>query len=167
MNYLISMFECCLLCDGRKHLQPYVPYICEFKELIYANNSIIFITDFDQLPKIKLGNDCYYFLFSKEVLQTKVFNIVHKTENYTVCLNSNLIINNNGAEILNMQVGNIKYSHSVEVGSAIILFFTGVRNFLVVLKEGAVKVSTYYDELNRENEEIIISFRFDYYFINL
>ena len=106
-----------------------------------------------------MGVDVYYFLFNAGISKTNVVYVKQKTENFIVCVSNNLTISCNGECILNVKVEDIEYSYYTETNGRLVLFFTGIRNYIVVIKNGKVEISCYYDELNIENEEYIIMCR--------
>lgn len=157
MIYLISMFECRIVDSSNICLHQMVPYEWRDEQnVVYAHNSILHCVNFSELLQVKVDNDLYCFLFKKSNLESSFWCIKHRSNNYYICLNSYLTISFDGKEILKVLVDKINFSHSVELENNLILFFNGVRNFIVVLSDGEAKVCSYYDEINNQEKEIVI-----------
>ena len=90
----------------------------------------------------------YYFLFKEN--QNDVFStrFKFKSNEVYVSLSSYLFITINGVLICEENVDNLKFSHFEIDKDLCVVYFEGIRNYIVILKDDKMKIATYYDEVN-------------------
>lgn len=162
MRYLIPKFDCCLLGENKNFLKANVQYRCENVEnnfiLIGKNNEIPFVFDFtkcDNVEIVKFKQSEFYFLFDKKVADLETVQIKYQNKSILISLSNCLSISFDGDFVLREQVCGIKYSHYKIIGDICLLYFAGVRNYIVILKGAEVCCASFYDEFNLVEEEYL------------
>jgi len=164
MRYLIPKFDCCLLGENKKILKENVQYKCENVDnnfvVIGENCELPFVFNFASSKNVNLvkhKQNEYYFLFAKTVEDLNTFQIKHQNKNIFISISNVLSISINGDVILNEQVCGINYSHHKIEGNLCFIYFSGKRNFIVILKGEEVCCASFYDECNLiENEHFYL-----------
>ena len=160
MNYLICLFECSVVGKSCINLLPRVLYKVED----FCNNNIFFgnkneVMFFKDIPNsrcvqsINYNGNNYYVVFPNKVSEVEIVQIKHGTKTYTINIGRYLKIFANGVEILNKEVQLIKYSHYQNFNNNLLLFFSGDRNYIVVINDEEVLFASNYDEINSSEEE--------------
>lgn len=163
MRYIIPLFDCVLCEEKNIVLNKNVQYVCEFVDnknfiVIGKNNEIPFsfnMCDYSStnVEKVIFKSNEFYFLSSKQSSSQGMFQFKYQNKQVCIALFNNLIISVDGESVLNKQVENISYSHFEIKNQLCFIYFTGKRNYVVVLSGNDVKIATYYDEININDNE--------------
>lgn len=167
MNYLIPTFDCVLVNQGCFKLTANAKYKIENTEneyaVVYSNSRIEpFVLDLNfeendlinkNLIKVKSGFDNYYFLFPTYNANCFVASFKYKSKQVFITLSCKLSISIEGKVVVNDNVCEINYSHFEVFNDFCLIYFSGTRNYLAVLKDEEVLFSNYYDECNVENNQ--------------
>lgn len=170
MIYLIPTFNCVIF-DGKiNKLKANVKYeLIEMGEncgLVYSSdNASGFFLDLYNPNKnvLKLKNKhTYYFLFKENQNDIISTSFKFKSNEVYVSLSSCLFITINGMLICEENVENLKFSHYEIDKDLCVVYFEGIRNYVVILKDDKMKIATYYDEVNEsENEKYFMMKYYD------
>ncbi len=163
MRYIIPRFDCVLCCDQNIVLYKNVQYSCENVDnknfIVFGkNNEIPFYFNFGCLSsanveKVIYKNNEYYFLNSNTNSNQGMYQFKYQNKQLCVALFENLVVSIDGETIFYEPVENINYSHYEIKNQHCFIYFSGKRNYVVVISASEVKVATYYDEVNvKENE---------------
>lgn len=168
MNYLISRFACIIKGKEELKLKPMAKYcfddisdetyivFSELGEIAYAINfySLIYLNATNKyVLKFEYGKDTYLILTQTSELKPFVTSIKYLSTDVIVSLSSELDISISGECVLNRKLYDIKYSHFEIEGNILIIYFTGKRNYVVVIDNKKLKFDSYYDECNVEKDE--------------
>ena len=161
MKYLVSKFMCVLHAGSNTYIEPNVKYQIEDEDgsvLVSGfNNEIPFFLDVraeqKNALKIKYIQDEYIFLFCENFYKTFCGNIMFDKTNICISLSSHLIISINGKVELDEVVQVLEYSFYEKIGTMCVIYFKGIRNYIVIIEDEKVKVASYYDECNISEEE--------------
>ncbi|MBO5954355.1 MAG: hypothetical protein J6Q13_00115 [Clostridia bacterium] len=163
MNYLISSFDCSLLCEDITQILKGAKYKVLDKGkncgiIFSASNTIPFVFDLNlntqNVLKVDFQGDYYHLLFSTQY--NPYFSTHFKFNNREVIVNlsSELKITIEGECICDKVVENLNFSHFEIFGDVCLIYFSGQRNFVVVIKDKECGFANYYDECNiSENEK--------------
>ena len=167
MNYLISAFDCVVLGENKKILKN-VKYEFEFStngyDLICDNNFnlIPFCEGNKNLAKIKHKSNNYYFLLPPETGTGCVYCLRFNSKQIVVQLSNYLRISIDGEMLCDVNVSEISFSHYEIENDVAFIYFSGNRNFVVVIKDLQLYFSGYYDECNvNEHEKYFLMKMFD------
>lgn len=158
MKYIISKFKCFLYNQTSFLLLPNVKYqIQEYKNnaLLLTENCFPFVlnlTNSENVLKVDIDADSYYFIFPT-YYKTFCARISYKNKDLFISSGGELCLNYDGETILSLPSVNVNYSHYEIVGELCLIYFTGERNFLIVVKDNEVLYCDYYDEYNTQDEE--------------
>ena len=163
MRYIIPLFDCVLCAETNITLNKNVQYSCENVDnknfiVIGKNNELPFPFNFvdiynSNVEKVEYKSNQYYFLKPIKNCNKGFYQFKYQNKQVCVALFDNLIISIDGETVLNEQVEDIKYSHFEIKNQMCFIYFSGKRNYVVVLQNGEVKINSYYDEINiTENE---------------
>ena len=161
MKYLISKFECVLKGEQDQHIIKNVPYAFdEFnKDMIVVgdNNQIPFLLSIEKENKnclvVECGGDEIYILFPTIYVPTNFAKLKHQNKDIFVCVSNEISVCVGDDLVLSEPIENITYSHFENVNDYCVIFFSGIRNYVVILKNLEVKVASYYDEFNIDKKE--------------
>jgi len=163
MRYIIPLFDCVLCADENIALNKNVQYFCANVDnknfiVIGKNNERPFSFNFvdnsnSNLEKVEYKSYQYYFLKPTPNCNKGFYQFKYQNKQVCIALFENLIISIDGETILNEQVENIAYSHFEIKNQMCFIYFSGKRNFVVVLQNSEVKINSYYDEINIQDSE--------------
>ncbi len=171
MVYLISDFAC-EVCSSRQgeedfSLTAFVPYqiegLTDEKVLIIdADTGVPFYINLFDICKrgkkhnnvsiFEAGGDKYLLLHQKRKGRGSCVNFRYKNEDISVINGEKLMIFCSGEKIFEKSAGNIIYSHHEIFGDFCLIFFTGEKNFLAVLKGCIVVEAGAFDTWEEDNE---------------
>ena len=163
MRYIIPRFDCVLIGDKNIALNKNVQYLCEFVDnkkfiVVGKNNEIPFSFDmqdnsFENVEKVVYKSDEYFFLNSKPNSNQGIFQFKYQNKQVCVGVFNNLVISIDGETVLNERVEGISYSHNEIKNQICFIYFSGKRNYVVVIYNGEIQINSFYDEVNiNENE---------------
>lgn len=171
MNYLVSVFDCVVTGEQNFSVLKNVKYkLIDYNEkaltVISKQNIFPFVFDLSDkcknIIKVKHKTDNYYFLlptFYNDCFCTK---INYKSKDVIISISSKITITLEGNIICESFVENVTYSHYETIGDLCLIYFCGVRNYLVVIKENELCFANYYDECNvNENEKYFMCKLYD------
>ena len=168
MRYLIPLFDCVLCAEKNISLNKFVQYYCENVDnkniiVIGKNNEIPFSFNFvdefnSNVEKVQYRTDEFYFLKTNKNYNQGFYQFKYQNKQICVALFEKLIISIDGETILNEKIENITYSHFEVKNQMCFIYFSGKRNYIVVLQNSEVKISSFYDEVNILDNE--------FYFMN-
>lgn len=160
MNYLVSKFDCMFVNDNTQLIEKNVRYKFEKENsfLVFGfNGELPFCFDIhkeqDNVLQVKRGFENYFFISSSKMRPVETIVLTIQKHNISISVSSHLVVLINGNLEYNEQVEKIEYSGYEEMGNLCLLYFKGIRNFLLILEEGKVKIANYYDECNLDKEE--------------
>ena len=163
MRYIIPLFDCVLCDDENIILYKNVQYSCENVDnknfiVIGKNNGTPFLFNFvdklnSNVEKVEYKSNQYYFLKPTKNCNQGFYQFKYQNKQVCVGLFENLIISIDGETILNEQVSDITYSHFEIKNQMCFIYFSGKRNYVVVLQNSEVKINSYYDEINIKDDE--------------
>ncbi|MBE7076553.1 MAG: hypothetical protein E7374_01530 [Clostridiales bacterium] len=156
MNYIVPMFRCL---NENQELIPYVLYEVENDEnlkieyedyLMSYNLSKLKSNFYKDTLAVNIGSDCVIFLFEK-IKNVPTFTFFKYNMKYvSVSLFDCLTITVDGEKVFHKRIKNVEYSKFEIVGSYCLIYFLGVRNFVVALKGNECVFADFYDEQNVE-----------------
>ena len=162
MNYLISTFDCVVLGDNIKIFKN-VKYEFEFStngyDLICDNNLnvIPFWGGNHAIANVKHKSNNYYFLLPHSTVTEYVYCLNCNTKLIVIQLSNYLKISIDGKSLCDVMVSKITFSHYEIENDVVFIYFSGNRNFIVVIKDSQIYFSGYYDECNIcENEKYFL-----------
>ena len=170
MRYIVPLFDCFLFNTETILLNKFATYRIENYNnttflVVGKNTESPFILDFKKSANcqiVKVKNDEYYFLHSKENNETisNVFKVNNKMISVATGVNLSICIED---EILyNSYNPNLNFSHYENFGDFCFLHFIGKRNFVAAIKQNKLCCATYYDEFNKtETKKIFMCKQFD------
>lgn len=160
MRYIIPLFDCVLCADKNIMLNKNVQYSCENVDnknfiVIGKNNEQPFLFNFvDKCnSNVEYKSNEYYFLKPSNYCNQGFYQFKYQNKQVCVALFDNLIVSIDGETILNEQVADITYSHFEIKNQICFIYFSGKRNYVVVLQNSEVKINSYYDEINITDNE--------------
>ena len=163
MRYIIPLFDCVLCTDENIVLNKNVQYSCENVDnknffVIGKNNETPFLFNFvdklnSNVEKVEYKSNQYYFLKSIKNYNQGFYQFKYQNKQVCVGLFENLIISIDGETILNEQVADITYSHFEIKNQICFIYFSGKRNYVVVLQNSEIKINSHYDEINIQDSE--------------
>lgn len=163
MNYLISLFDCNVLADNKyfsliKNVKYVLNNVFNFDIIVFGNNNEIPVyinleKENSRLIKCCCGTSNYYILLPYHILPTTHFVIKHLNTEYYIDLSTNLSINTQGENLLNIKVGELEFSHYENFGNFLLLHFLGKRNLVVCIQNKKVNFASFYDEYNSSDTE--------------
>lgn len=161
MNYLYSSFNCVLVDKSYKKIDANVLY--ELKEeikpcVVFGNETIPFYLDFSTDCKQVLtvnNGDKFYVLNNKKYVEPKTFTFKHLNNFIYITISNKLVIYCDSENVLNCEINNVEFSHYETDGKFLIIYFTGVRNYVVILNGTKLEIASYYDEFNIKDKEKI------------
>lgn len=162
MNYLISMFDAVIVGGKNQNIYSKVKYKIKSTEssgcVVFPKcQGAPFIFNLGDgstnVLKVKFSNDNFYFLFLERLENTHCALVKYKNKDMFISASNHLSIMYDGELICEKNVDKIKFLHSEIVGDLCLLFFTGERDFLCVIKNAEVLFCDYYDECNISDKE--------------
>ncbi len=170
MIFLISRQKCeivelnlCLLPDVKyklSELENRFYTFFTFNAPTYINlHSVLAGKQHKNAVKVSYNGNDYIFLFFNEAANFNFYGAKINNKCYNICVFNNLTITEDGQTLLNTPCANISFSHYKTFNNFIILFFTGQRNYFVLIKDDKVLAHDYYDEINVDKNEIYLMTR--------
>ena len=163
MNYIVTKFAGCLFDGEIRPIKPNLKYeidnvgVC----LFFGNNGEVPFSlnlkegSCGKVQKVKVKNDTYHFIFPSSINSIFSTVIKYKNKDVVISLTESLNISIKGEILLDRQVCDLKYSCFEIKGNILLIYFSGKRNFVVVLQDEEVKYADYYDECNIDGENIL------------
>lgn len=170
MNYLIPLFDCVLFSGVFYELKANAKYVIKFqhneKIVVFSNNRACgFLLDFknqcDNIIKVDYKFDTYYFLIEKKTNSSFVSSFKFNNKIVNISLSDKLLLTLNGVLICEEIVDNLTYSHFEIDKDFCYIYFSGKRNFVVVIKDDDCAFASYYDECNLGEEKYFMCKLFD------
>ena len=127
-------------------------YLVLFKD--YKHKYINFYNNKNVL-NIKTKNNCYFVLFDNCESEACMFKIKHLNYEIFITLFKNLTIVIDGEVILNEAISNLQYSTFEVIGDFVIIYFTGVKNYFVLIQKNKLVCASFYNEFNSSEKERI------------
>lgn len=153
MRYLIPTFNCVI---GKNKLYKNCCY--EMFNILNENvlafnseNNIPFFINFKNncmLSKVLYKSNEYYFLSTTSNNETGIYMFKYLNRQVIISVFNNVTISIDGETVLIDSVKNLCYSHYEIKNQLCFIYFTGVRNYIVVLNGNKLEFGTYYDEVN-------------------
>lgn len=169
MNYIISSFPCIIDCGEKLELKMNVKYLFKDIEnkvaLVFGyNDEIPYVINFYELSSesknhshvllIENGGDRYFILFPKYYLSPYFTMIKFLGMNISLTLSDKLYIYADDGLVCAENVDKIVYSHHAIKKDFLIIYFTGERNYVVIInKYKELLCAYYYDEFNENENE--------------
>lgn len=152
MNYLISFFDCFVLADNFPILKN-VKYEFEFSknqvDILCSNSTLVPFFQFNKnIQKVKYKFDTYYFLIGENNTNTSIVSLNVNSKQITIQRSGELKIFVDGKVVCDEMVNDMEFSHYEKEGDILFIYFSGERNFVVVMKEFKLCFAGYYDECN-------------------
>jgi len=170
MNYLVSTFDCSVF-DGEIHnIIANAKYCFQFEKtslIVFPNHqSIPFVINFSKqnqnLLKVDYAGDSFYFLFCEKFSRFFAINFKFNSSEIQITLFNKLCIAIDGELKSEENVENLTFSHYEIFNGCCLIYFNGVRDYVVVIKDKEICFSSYYDECNSsENEKYFMCKTFD------
>lgn len=160
MNYFIPKFDGYLL-NSNFNFHKNAVYQLNFTSsdnIIVANNNLVIFNPTNlsnNFLKVKLKSDCFYFAFPTNQNTPYFLNLKHKNRNVQICLTGSLQVFIDDVCICEHFVDNLKFSHTENINDCLLIYFTGKRNFIVII-QGEKAYCTYFDEINKTDSESYI-----------
>ena len=177
MNYLISSFDCIIKGKDELNLNSFGKYILEniedenyivfsmSGEMLYSINfySLIYKNCYNKYAmKIEYNKDVYVYINLPKEYSLFLTSFKYLNSDVVVSLSKELCITINGEKVVNCDITNVDYSNYEIDGNILIIYFSGKRNYVVVIDSKELKFSEYYDEFNSgENEKYFMSRCYD------
>lgn len=163
MNYLISKFNC-YATDLNKKIIKNVKYsIKSYKSCLFFGfaGELPLYVDFNlankNLLKVEYNNDNYFILRPTKIQDVTFTTIKHLNVVFNITISSTLSICTDKENLLNLEIENLQYSHFEVIGNILLIYFLGVRNFVVIIQNSQVLIASYFDEYNeKDNEKIFM-----------
>ncbi len=160
MKYLISTFNCDIYNESIINVKAFVKYkIHDFKKAIVfpEKNSYPFVIEdgksCENFLIVRIGLDTYNFLFSKRNQDVFVTQFNFKSKIVSISLSNKIFIAIDGVLICEKTVETLNFSHYEIIGNICLIYFEGVRNFIVVIEKEELKFAEYCDECNTSGQE--------------
>lgn len=162
MNYLIPLFDCVLFSGKFFELHANAKYQIELekdeKVLVFSNDqSFQYLLDFnnsnENLLVVKHKFDLFYFLFKKNTQSSFLTSLSFNGKIINVSMFDKLMITIDGMIICEESVDNLTYSHCEIEKDYCYIYFSGKRDYMVVIKNNECVFSSYYDEVNIIGDE--------------
>lgn len=162
MNYLISSFDCFLRCETIFPIQKNVKYklLSNGDEcgIIFATARCFpFVFDLkkhsENVLKLNIEGNNYFFIFPILYASNFTTKFRFKAKDVFVNLSEKLIISIEGLCLCEKNVENLNFSHYEIEGEFCYIYFTGKRNFLVLIKNEELCFADYFDECNLKDKE--------------
>jgi len=122
-----------------------------------CSNSIPYVLDLqnecENVLKVKFQTDTFYFIFPNLISSFFTTQIKYQNKNLIISLSNKLCITLDSVLICEQNVDNLNFSHHEILGDICLLYFTGKRNFLVVINNEEILFCSYYDECNIKDYE--------------
>lgn len=165
MNYFIPKFDGFLL-NSNFAFYKNAKYKLNFTDndnvLVNDDNLILFNKNklSKNFLKTNIKGDSYYFAFPKNENSPYFFNTLHKQKNITICLSNTLQVYIDNVCRSEQIVDNLKFSHAEVFNDFLLVYFSGLRNFVVIIDSDKV-YATYYDEVNIETDQKYFLYRYN------
>lgn len=162
MNYLIPLFDCVVVSEKAYHLKKGVKYqVCEnglkHGVVFGQENNIPYLFDLKEnnlnVLKINYFGDTYFFLKPNYYSSNFSTKIKFKTNDIEINLSHELKVSINRELKCEKLVENLNFSHHEINGELCLIYFTGKRNFVVVIKNDEIVFAEFYDECNNNEKE--------------
>ena len=162
MNYLISSFDCYLKCETIFPIKKNVKYKIfsegEEKGVVLSDSIYLpFVLDLknknENIIKTTINGDIYCFLFPIVCVPNFTTKFRFKSKDVFVNLSNKLYVSIEGVCICEENVENLKFSHYEIEGEFCFIYFTGKRNFFVLIKNEELCFADFYDECNIKDNE--------------
>lgn len=166
MNYLVSTFACMLVGDKNYTIEPYCKYSIDFgRNTLYTvlglNGETPFIFDRKHHVNalaIEYNGDTYYYLTChlSNIFMTQLKFMSHIV---SVSISEKLFITVDGDKVCEEFITHLEYSHFEVRRNYLIIYFKGIREYVVIIKDKTLCVASYYDEINIVDGELIFMCR--------
>ena len=165
MNYLVPLFDGLMVSKESYNINKNVKYEIENDKLasvIFSYENILpFVFDLKKesknVLKVKVLADNYFFLFPQTCCNNFCFKLDLKGNEILINLSNSLLVSINGNVLLNKDVDSLTFYNYEMFGSLCLIYFSGKRNFLLVIKDKEVCFADYYDECNlQDNEKVFM-----------
>lgn len=160
MNYLISSFDCYLHSERIFSIKKNVKYKIlndSEKRGVVFSEQMPFVFDLKEKTKnilrVELNGDIYFFLFPVVCVPNFTTKFRFRAKDVFVNLSNKLYVSIEGVCICEENVENLKFSHYEIDGDLCYIYFSGKRNFLVLIKNDELCFADYYDECNITDNE--------------
>lgn len=125
-----------------------IPLCVNFYELLNFTNTN------PNIEKVTIEGDTFIFLKPLKILSSDFVCLKNGNDHIDILLDNKIKIKvNNEIVFEKFLITEIAFSHLEKKSNYEILYFTGVRNFVVILQNGKVQFADYYDEINIEKED--------------
>lgn len=157
MKYFVSKCSKTIYLETGEPIIANVPYELEDEKILRLIDpeGTLRIIDLDKselITSVKCLNNQYYFF---NYNTSKSFCTSFRAFNKSVSINlfSNLVVTIDGVIVLDMRIDNVEYSHFETWNNYCIIYFTGARDFVVIIKDGKCIGAVYVDEYNESKED--------------
>lgn len=161
MNYLLTRFNCCVKDNVDFNLIKDVKYCLNLENksyLLFSDNGFPMCVNFfnnKNVLKVETKKNCYYILNNSFYTQPCIVKIKYLNFEIFVMLFNKLTITINGESVLDLYIEDLTYSTYEEYNKFLIIYFSGKRNYVVVIQNDKLVYSNYYDECNLNDKEKI------------
>ena len=125
-----------------------IPLCVNFHELLNFTNAN------PNIEKVTIEGDTFIFLKPQKFLSSDFISLKNGNEQIEILLSNKIKIQVNNEVVFEKNLTTeIAFSHLEKKLNYEILYFTGVRNFVVILQNSKVEFADYYDEINIEKED--------------
>lgn len=171
MIYLVSKFHCLMLGEKQIEILPNVKYKvsdaskenCIF--LGYKNEAPVILNfvhpecGSNSVVHVREGIDDYFFLMPHYNTNNFYTNFKYSNKDIQLNLNEELVIYVGNEMVLSRAVEGIIFSHYEVIGDLCVIYFSGARDYVVILNGAEVCAADYYDEINVSESEIFFMCR--------
>lgn len=169
MIYLYSDVQCVILNgENKMSILPGVFYTIEnlVEDIIVISNNCVPLVvkcignsvenHCSNVENYILGNDNFIFLHLNKLVEPVFTSFKCGNKNFSLCVGSELNVAIDGENLLTKKLDtDIKYTHYEKIGDFNLLYFEGLRSFVLIEQNGQIKFADYYDEFNNSNDEKI------------
>ncbi len=170
MKYIVPLF------DGFLYDGTIKEFCCGCKYIIKSYNNACLIFDKqlnfqslldltkpnENLLCVPINADMYCFLFRSPKGCGDIADISFKGKHFLVSLIKGIKITESGNVVCDLDVDNVEYSQYEEMGNMMLVYFKGIRNYIIVLKDSVVEFCGYIDEFNiKEDERYFLERQYD------
>lgn len=159
MKYLIPKFDCKIVGECEINLFSEAKYQIEdfsnFQILLSKTGETYYI-DLNQnkyLLLVKYKQDDFYFLFQPSSAVKFCTNIKFQNKIFLLSLNNEITLSCDGSIFHECKISDLEYSHCEFEENLCYIYFSGKRNFVIILNQNEVLFSDFYDEFNKLEKE--------------
>ena len=132
--------------------------LCSPCGIIFSYENILpFVLDLNHSSKnilnIKQDADNYYFLFPEFCCSFFTTKINYQMQEVLISVSNSIKITIAGELICEKNVENLKYSYFEIVGGLCLIYFTGKKDYIVIIKNKELCYADFYDECNVSEKE--------------